>query len=82
MDELPIEQSRSQPVNPSHVTINGLAHICDQASQRIGDVRREFTRCGLKSGLESSFNPSRLGPAQQELQKKKKKQRYKNSEHC
>ena len=28
MDELPIEQSRSQPVNPSHVTINGLAHYC------------------------------------------------------
>ena len=26
MDELPIQQSRSQPVNPSHVTINGLAH--------------------------------------------------------
>ena len=26
MDELPIEQSCSQPVNPSHVTINGLAH--------------------------------------------------------
>ena len=26
MDELPIRQSRSQPVNPSHVTINGLAH--------------------------------------------------------
>ena len=26
MDELPIEQSRSLPVNPSHVTINGLAH--------------------------------------------------------
>ena len=26
MDELPIEQSHSQPVNPSHVTINGLAH--------------------------------------------------------
>ena len=28
MDELPIEQSRSQPVNPSHVTINGLSHYC------------------------------------------------------
>ena len=28
MDELPIQQSRSQPVNPSHVTINGLAHYC------------------------------------------------------
>ena len=28
MDELPIEQSRSQPVNPSHVTINGLTHYC------------------------------------------------------
>ena len=28
MDELPIEQLRSQPVNPSHVTINGLAHYC------------------------------------------------------
>ena len=28
MDELPIEQSHSQPVNPSHVTINGLAHYC------------------------------------------------------
>ena len=28
MDKLPIEQSRSQPVNPSHVTINGLAHYC------------------------------------------------------
>ena len=28
MDELPIRQSRSQPVNPSHVTINGLAHYC------------------------------------------------------
>ena len=28
MDELPIWQSRSQPVNPSHVTINGLAHYC------------------------------------------------------
>ena len=28
MDELPIEQSCSQPVNPSHVTINGLAHYC------------------------------------------------------
>ena len=28
MDELPIEQSCSQPVNPSHVTINGLAHHC------------------------------------------------------
>ena len=26
MDELPIEQSHSQHVNPSHVTINGLAH--------------------------------------------------------
>ena len=28
MDELPIEQLRSQPVNPSHVTINGLTHYC------------------------------------------------------
>ena len=28
MDELPIEQSRSQPVNPSHVTLNGLSHYC------------------------------------------------------
>ena len=28
MDELLIQQSRSQPVNPSHVTINGLAHYC------------------------------------------------------
>ena len=28
MDELPIEQLCSQPVNPSHVTINGLAHYC------------------------------------------------------
>ena len=28
MDELPIRQSHSQPVNPSHVTINGLAHYC------------------------------------------------------
>ena len=28
MDELPIEQSCSQPVNPSHVTLNGLAHYC------------------------------------------------------
>ena len=28
MDELPIQQSRSQPVNPSHVTINGLSHYC------------------------------------------------------
>ena len=28
MDELPIEQLRSQPVNPSHVTIDGLAHYC------------------------------------------------------
>ena len=28
MDELPIWQSCSQPVNPSHVTINGLAHYC------------------------------------------------------
>ena len=28
MDELPIQQSRSQPVNPSHVTLNGLAHYC------------------------------------------------------
>ena len=28
MDELPIEQARSQPVNPSHVTINGLSHYC------------------------------------------------------
>ena len=28
MDELPIRQPRSQPVNPSHVTINGLAHYC------------------------------------------------------
>ena len=28
MDELPIQQSHSQPVNPSHVTINGLAHYC------------------------------------------------------
>ena len=28
MDELPIQQSRSQPVNPSHVTINGFAHYC------------------------------------------------------
>ena len=28
MDELPIEQSRSQPVNPSHVTLNGLVHYC------------------------------------------------------
>ena len=28
MDELPIRQSCSQPVNPSHVTINGLAHYC------------------------------------------------------
>ena len=26
MDELPIEQLCSQPVNPSHVTINGLSH--------------------------------------------------------
>ena len=30
-----------------------------------GDVRREFTHCGLKLGLEI---PSRLQPAQQELQ--------------
>ena len=28
MDELPIEQSCSQPVNPSHMTINGLSHYC------------------------------------------------------
>ena len=28
MDKLPIWQSCSQPVNPSHVTINGLAHYC------------------------------------------------------
>ena len=28
MDELPIRQSRPQPVNPSHVTINELAHYC------------------------------------------------------
>ena len=28
MDELPIWQSHSQPVNPSHVTNNGLAHYC------------------------------------------------------
>ena len=28
MDELPIEQLCSQPVNPSHVTINGLSHYC------------------------------------------------------
>ena len=28
MDELPIEQSCSQSVNPSHVTINGLTHYC------------------------------------------------------
>ena len=28
IDELPIRQSHSQPVNPSHVTINGLAHYC------------------------------------------------------
>ena len=28
MDELLTEQSCAQPVNPSHVTINGLAHYC------------------------------------------------------
>ena len=28
MDELLIWQSCSQPVNPSHATINGLAHYC------------------------------------------------------
>ena len=28
MDELPIEQLCSQPVNPSHVTLNGLSHYC------------------------------------------------------
>ena len=28
MDELPIEQSHSLPVNPSHVTINELSHYC------------------------------------------------------
>ena len=27
----------------------------DQASQRIGDVRREFICCGLEMGLEKAF---------------------------
>ena len=41
----------------------------DQASQHIGDVRREFIYCGLEMGLEKAvLNPSHLRPAQQELQ--------------
>ena len=43
----------------------------DQASQRIGDVRREFIFHGLETGLEKAavLIQVTLGPAQQELNK-------------
>ena len=46
----------------------------DQASQRIGDVRREFIFYGLEIGLEKAavLIQVTLGPAQQELNKVQK----------
>ena len=43
----------------------------DQASQRIGDVRREFIFYGLELelGKAAVLNQVTLGPAQQELNK-------------
>ena len=45
----------------------------DQASQHIGDVRREFIFYGLETGLEKAvLIQVTLGPAQQELNKVQK----------
>ena len=46
----------------------------DQASQCIGDVRREFIFYGLETGLEKAavLIQVTLGPAQQELNKVRK----------
>ena len=46
----------------------------DQASQRIGDVRREFIFYGLETGIEKAavLIQVTLGPAQQELNKVQK----------